>query len=87
VVNQAASRSGGERTYATLAKACHAFLGRTPPLAGVIRRDEHVRDAIRRQTLLLIRHPSANAAADVEAIAANIRGAPNFRAAPDGRAA
>ena len=38
-------------------------------LAGVIRRDDHVRDAIRRQTLLLSRHPTSPAAADVEAVA------------------
>jgi flagellar biosynthesis protein FlhG len=75
VVNQAASRAAGERTYATLARACHAFLGRAPALAGVVRRDDRVREAIRRQTLFLTRHPTAPAAADVEAIAAGIRGA------------
>lgn len=69
VVNQAASRSGGERTFATLERACQTFLGRAPGLAGIIRRDEHVRDAIRRQTLLLSRYPNAPAAADVETIA------------------
>ena len=75
VVNQAASRAAGERTYATLARACHAFLGRAPALAGVVRRDDRVREAIRRQTLFLTRHPTAPAAADVEAIAARIRNA------------
>ncbi len=70
VVNQAASRAAGERTYATLARACASFLGRTPPCAGVIRRDDRVREAIRRQTLLLTRHPATAAAADVEALAA-----------------
>jgi flagellar biosynthesis protein FlhG len=69
LVNQASTRATGERTYATLARACAAFLGRTPKLAGVIRRDERVRDAIRRQTLLLARHPATIAAADVEAVA------------------
>lgn len=72
VVNQAASRQAGERTFATLQRACQTFLGRSPGLAGVVRRDEHVRDAIRRQTLLLTRHPSAPAAADVGAIAAGV---------------
>ena len=70
VVNQAATRSAGERTFATLQRACATFLGRSPPLAGVIRRDDRVRDAIRRQTLLLTRHPACPAAADVEATAA-----------------
>lgn len=69
VVNQAASRAGGERTYATLARACATFLGRTPALAGIIRRDDRVKDAIRRQTLLSVRHPAAPAATDVEIVA------------------
>jgi flagellar biosynthesis protein FlhG len=73
VVNQAATRASGERTYATLARACGAFLGRTPPLAGIVRRDDRVRDAIRRQTPFLTRHPAAPAAADVEALAAALR--------------
>jgi flagellar biosynthesis protein FlhG len=69
VVNQAATRASGERTYASLQRACERFLGRAPGLAGVIRRDDRVRDAIRRQSLLLTRHPACPAAADVEAIA------------------
>jgi flagellar biosynthesis protein FlhG len=75
VVNQATSRAGGERTYGTLARACQTFLGRVPALAGIVRRDDRVRDAIRRQTLFLTRHPTAPAAVDIEAIAAGIRGA------------
>ena len=74
VVNQAATRPSGERTYATLARACTTFLGRAPPLLGVVRRDERVRDAIRRQTPLLMRHPNCPAAEDVEAIAAGLLG-------------
>jgi len=69
VVNQAANRPAGDRTFATLQRACTTFLGCAPPLAGVIRRDDRVRDAIRRQTLLLSRHPVSHAAADVEATA------------------
>lgn len=75
VVNQAGSHAAGERTYATLARACQAFLGRTPPLLGVVRRDERVREAIRRQGLFLQRHPTAPAAADIEAIAEKLQGA------------
>jgi flagellar biosynthesis protein FlhG len=74
VVNQAASRATGERTYATLARACTTFLGRAPALLGVVRRDERVRDAIRRQTPLLSRHPNCAAAEDVEAIARGLLG-------------
>jgi flagellar biosynthesis protein FlhG len=72
VVNLAVTRSAGERTFATLERACTTFLGRSPRLAGVIRRDDCVRDAIRRQTLLLTRHPTSPAAEDVEAAAASL---------------
>ncbi len=74
VVNQAASRPAGERTFATLQRACRTFLGCAPPLGGIIRRDDRVRDAIRRQTLLLTRHPASQAAADVEATARTLFG-------------
>lgn len=74
VVNQAATRQVGERTFTTLQRACQTFLHRSPPCAGIIRRDERVRDAIRRQTLLLSRHPSCAAATDVEAIARGLVG-------------
>ncbi len=70
IVNQATSTASGERTYATLSRACAQFLGQTPPLAGIIRRDDKVREALRRQALLLTRHPGSHAAADVEAVAA-----------------
>ena len=70
VVNVASTRAAGERTYQTLARACQNFLGRTPPCLGIIRRDDHVREAIRCQTLLMARHPGCPAASDVEALAA-----------------
>jgi flagellar biosynthesis protein FlhG len=69
VVNQAGDAAAGARTYATLRQACETFLKREVPLLGVIRRDPRVRDAIRRQTPLLTRHPNAAAAQDVEALA------------------
>ncbi len=68
VVNAANSTREGERTYNTLLKACQGFLKISPPLAGVIRRDTRVREAIRNQTPILTRHPNAEAAIDVEAI-------------------
>lgn len=74
VVNQCSTPAAGARTAATLTRACHAFLGRTPPLLGTIRRDAHVQDAIRRQSLLLTRHPNCPASFDVEQIAAGIAG-------------
>jgi flagellar biosynthesis protein FlhG len=73
VVNQAQSVAAGQQTYATLRRACLAFLHREPPLAGVIRQDPRVRDAIRRQTSLLLRHPNCPAAQDVEALSRTCR--------------
>ncbi len=65
VINQATSYASGERTHATLSRACQTFLGTSPRLVGVIRRDDKVQDAIRRQTLLMLRHPTSNAGQDV----------------------
>ncbi len=72
VVNQAKSTAEGERTYATLLKACESFLRFSPPLAGTIRRDRKVIESIRAQTPLLTRFPNADAAMDIEAIAAKL---------------
>lgn len=69
VVNLAANPREGERTYGTISKACREFLKFTPPLAGIVRRDPKVRDAIRAQAPLLTRHPGTEAAADVRALA------------------
>lgn len=69
VVNMAASRKAGEKTYGALYRACTSFLKLSPPLLGVVRRDSKVREAIRCQTPLLTRYPTCDAAADVEAIA------------------
>jgi flagellar biosynthesis protein FlhG len=69
VVNMAASERDGERTHATLAKACESFLKFSPPLFGLIRRDAKVAEAIRVQTPFLTRHPAANAAIDIETLA------------------
>lgn len=71
VVNMAASMNEGQRTYDTIRKASESFLKYSPPLAGIIRRDPKVRDAIRAQTPLLTRSPASDAAHDVEAIAAH----------------
>jgi flagellar biosynthesis protein FlhG len=68
VVNMAGSPREGERTYLTLRRACNEFLKLDPPLAGVIRRDDKVKDSIRRQTSLMTRHPNSDAAQDVDAI-------------------
>ncbi|MEQ8357339.1 MAG: MinD/ParA family protein [Kiloniellaceae bacterium] len=72
VVNMAASTGEGERTYGTLLKACQSFLKISPPLAGIIRRDSKVKDAIRHQTPILTRHPTCQAAADIETLVARL---------------
>jgi len=69
VINMATSVHEGERTYATLRKACESFLKTVPPLAGIVRRDPKVKEAIRHQSALLVRHPNSEAAVDVEALA------------------
>lgn len=69
VVNMAGSVREGERTYLTLRRACNEFLKLDPPLAGVVRRDDKVKDSIRRQASLVTRHPNSEAALDVDAIA------------------
>lgn len=69
IVNLASDAAGGRRTHAALARAAATFLKREIPLAGVVRRDPRVRDAIRHQAPLLTRHPGCAAAQDVEAIA------------------
>jgi flagellar biosynthesis protein FlhG len=69
LVNMATSAHEGERTYATLRKACESFLKTVPPLAGIVRRDGKVKQTIRHQAPLLVRHPNSEAAADIEALA------------------
>jgi len=72
VANMVNSTREGERTYNTLIKACQGFLNFSPPLLGIVRRDNKVRESIRSQTSLLTRYPSTEAASDVEAIAASL---------------
>lgn len=72
VVNMATSYREGERTHTTLRKACESFLGFNPPLAGVIRRDTRVREAIRAQKPLLTRSPNSEAATDVTRLAQHL---------------
>jgi len=69
VVNMVANQREGERTYGTILRACREFLKIEPPLAGIIRRDDKVKESIRRQTSLLTRHPTCDAASDVDTLA------------------
>ncbi|MBP5856113.1 MinD/ParA family protein [Marivibrio halodurans] len=72
VVNAAEGEVKGRKTYETLAKACRNFLKREPELAGIVRRDTRVREAIRNQMSLLSRSPGSDAGADVERIAGTL---------------
>ncbi len=72
LVNMANSRIEGERTFNTLLKACEGFLKMSPTLAGVVRRDSKVREAVRAQVPLFTRFPNCEAAQDVEAVVANL---------------
>jgi flagellar biosynthesis protein FlhG len=73
VINMANSTREGERTYNTLLKACEGFLKISPPLIGVIRRDNKVRESIKSQSSILIRFPNTEAATDVEKIAERLK--------------
>ncbi len=70
VINQAITVASGQRVFNTIAKAAQRYLGAAPSLAGIIRRDDRVRDAIRRQMPLLQRHPTSQAAREAETLAA-----------------
>lgn len=76
VVNMAETQTEGERTYATLRKACESFLKVSPPLAGIVRRDRKVKEAIQHQSPLLVRHPNSDAAQDVAALARKLMDVP-----------
>ncbi len=72
VVNAAKSLGQGQLTYETIAKVCKNFLKISPPLAGIVRHDPRIPDAIRHQTGLLTRYPSCDAASDVLQLAAGL---------------
>lgn len=74
VINQAETRAGGQRTYEAIARACETFLGFRPRLAGIVMRDEKVREAIRRQKTLISTDPQAQPIQDAIAIAQGLIG-------------
>ncbi len=67
-INQAATQKEGEATYHALNKACVNFLNMSPPLMGIIRRDNKVKDSIRSQKSLLFKAPHSTAATDAAAM-------------------
>lgn len=68
VVNAAGSHKEGEKTYASLNRACTNFLSISPPLLGIIRKDNKVKEAIRSQQSLITTAPHTTAATDLAAI-------------------
>ena len=68
VINQAATQKEGELTYQAINKACTNFLGISPQLMGIVRRDNKVKDSIRSQKSLLIKAPHSTAASDAALI-------------------
>jgi flagellar biosynthesis protein FlhG len=74
VINLVQTMAEGQRTAEALQQACKKFLGFTPGLAGIIRRDNKVREAIRAQTPILTRSPTSEAATDVAKIVQVFRG-------------
>lgn len=69
VVNQADNASSGHTTFAAFSQVSEKFLGYRPELAGIIRRDTHVKDAIRSQSSLVTRFPNCSSVLDVTRIA------------------
>ena len=72
VVNNVGNKRQGDKVYEAIKRACEGFLKISPPLAGIIRSDAKVVDAIRSQVPILTRHPNSDAAADVKALAASL---------------
>lgn len=69
IINYVNSYDEGLRAYDILKKVCEDYIGTTPKLLGIVRRDTRVRDAIRNHTLFLSRYPNSEAAEDVLKIA------------------
>lgn len=73
VVNQARSLQEGEKTFAAIERACETFLKYRPKLAGIVRRDRKVNEAIRAQVPILNKFPGADSAIDIIGIATRLR--------------
>ncbi len=69
IVNQATTVGEAKLTFQTLSTACRNFLKMQPKLLGVVRRDPKVKEAIRAQSIILERSPTAPASSDLVAIA------------------
>ncbi len=72
VVNSANSIIEGKRTYDTILKACNSFLKFDPPLLGIVRKDERVKECIRSRVSMMERYPKADCSEDMMKIAAKL---------------
>lgn len=73
LINSADSKSQGQQTFNGFKVVCEKFLDFTPSFLGAIRRDTHIKDAIRHQTALLKRHPNSDAVVDIKEIASTLK--------------
>lgn len=74
VVNMAQDRDSGLLTFAKLQRTAKRFLDLDLQLAGIVRRDQRVPDAITSQQPLLTRSPNCHAADDIRELARAIGG-------------
>jgi flagellar biosynthesis protein FlhG len=81
LVNDTANAREATEVADSLVSFCRNFLNITPAQAGFVRHDAKVRDAVRRQTPLLQLYPDCSAAADLMAIARDMRDAGRGRSA------
>lgn len=72
VVNNVATKRDGEKAFEAIKRAAEGFLKISPTLLGIIRTDSKVTEAIRSQMPLLARHPQADAADDIKALAGKL---------------
>jgi flagellar biosynthesis protein FlhG len=73
IVNEAETPAEAKQTFNRLAAACDKFLGIRLKFIGTVRQDDHLPEAVRRQTPLLKLSPSCNAAKDILSLAAKIQ--------------
>lgn len=72
VINQADSEHAGQETFEGFARVCERFINYKPTLGGIIRRDPHVKDAIRNQTSIVTRFPESTAVKDLAKISSKL---------------
>ncbi len=68
IVNMAENQRDGMKTFANFQNTCENFLKFSPKLAGIVRKDPKVKDAIRSQKPLLLKSPKSMAGADIAAL-------------------